>query len=76
LGLNRLAALEPAESIRRYERAHPGELIHVDMKKLGLIGAIGHRITGRQTGVINRHLRHRWEFVQVCIDDASRVAFS
>ena len=76
LGLNRLAALEPAEPIRRYERAHPGELIHIDIKKLGRIGAIGHRITGRRTGVVNRHLGIGWEFVHVCIDDASRVAFS
>src|SRR6516165_6120495 len=39
LGLNRLAALEPAEPIRRYEREHPGELIHIDIKKLGRIGS-------------------------------------
>ena len=76
LGLNRLAALEPAEPVRRYERAHPGELLHIDIKKLGRIGSVGHRITGRQTGVINRHLGISWEFVHVCIDDASRVAFS
>jgi transposase InsO family protein len=76
LGLNRLAALEPAEPIRRYERAHPGELIHIDIKKLGRIGGIGHRITGRQTGVVNPHLGVGWEFAHVCIDDASRVAFS
>ena len=44
LGLNRLAALEPAEPIRRYEREHPGELIHLDIKKLGRIGSVGHRI--------------------------------
>jgi transposase InsO family protein len=76
LGLNRLAALEPAEPIRRYERAHPGELIHIDIKKLGRIGSVGHRITGRRTGGVNRHLGIGWEFVHVCIDDASRVAFS
>src|SRR5579863_10011362 len=75
LGLNRLAALEPAEPIRRYEREHPGELIHLDIKKLGRIGSVGHRITGRQSGVINRHHGIGWEFVHVCIDDASRVAF-
>ena len=45
LGLNRLAALEPAEPVRRYERAYPGELIHIDIKKLGRIDGIGHRIT-------------------------------
>ena len=75
LGLNRISALEPAEPIRRYERQHPGELIHLDIKKLGRIGSVGHRITGRQTGVINRHLGIGWEFVHVSIDDASRIAF-
>ena len=47
LGLNKLSALEPAEPIRRYEREKPGELIHLDIKKLGRIGSVGHRITGR-----------------------------
>ena len=75
LGLNKLSALEPAEPVRRYEREHPGELIHLDIKKLGRIGSIGHRITGRQTGVVNRHLGIGWEYVHVCVDDASRIAF-
>ena len=75
LGLNGLAALEPAEPIRRYEREHPGELIHIDIKKLGRIGSVGHRITGRYPGVVNRHHGIGWEFVHVCIDDASRIAF-
>ena len=74
-GLSKLSALEPPEPIRRYEREHPGELIHLDIKKLGRIGSVGHRITGRQTGVVNRHLGIGWEYVHVCIDDASRVAF-
>jgi transposase InsO family protein len=76
LGLNRLSALEPAEPVRRYEREKPGELIHIDIKKLGRIGSVGHRIAGRQTGVVNRHRGIGWEFVHVCIDDASRIAFS
>lgn len=76
LGLNRLKALEPAEPVRRYERDQPGELIHIDIKKLGKIGSVGHRITGRRTGIVNRHLGIGWEFVHVCIDDASRIAFS
>jgi transposase InsO family protein len=67
--------LEPAEPVRRYEREKAGELIHLDIKKLGRIGSVGHRITGRQSGVVNRHLGIGWEFVHVCIDDASRVAF-
>jgi transposase InsO family protein len=75
LGLNKLSALEP-EPVRRYERENPGELIHLDIKKLGKIGSVGHRITGRRTGVVNRHLGIGWEFVHVCIDDASRIAFS
>src|ERR1700748_587708 len=75
LGLNRLAAREQAEPVRRYEREHPGELIHLDIKKLGRIGSVGHRITGRYPGAVNRHHGIGWEFVHVCIDDASRVAF-
>ena len=75
LGLNKLSALEPAEPVRRYERERPGELIHIDIKKLGRIGGVGHRITGRRPGMINRHRGIGWEFVHVCIDDASRVAF-
>jgi len=75
LGLNKLSALEPAEPVRRYEREHPGELIHLDIKKLGRIGSVGHRITGRQTGGVNRHLGIGWEYVHLCIDDASRIAF-
>ena len=75
LGLNKLSALEPAEPVRRYQRENPGELIHIDIKKLGRIGSVGHRITGRQTGLVNRHLGIGWEYVHVCIDDASRIAF-
>jgi transposase InsO family protein len=74
-GLNKLSALEPAEPVRRYEREKVGELIHLDIKKLGRIGSVGHRITGRKPGVVNRHLGIGWEFVHVCIDDASRIAF-
>jgi transposase InsO family protein len=79
LGLNRLAALEPAEPIRRYERQHPGELIHIDIKKLGKFSRIGHRITGDRTRQSNQRSRGQgpgWEYVHVCIDDASRIAFS
>jgi transposase InsO family protein len=75
LGLNRLKALEPAEPVRRYEREHPGELIHIDIKKLGKFNNIGHRITGDRTGQSNNR-GIGWEFVHVCIDDASRIAFS
>jgi transposase InsO family protein len=78
LGLNRLKSLEPAEPVRRYQRAHPGELLHIDIKKLGRIDGIGHRITGDRRGQSNRRGRGEglgWEFVHVAIDDASRVAF-
>ena len=75
LGLNKLKALDPAEPIRRYQRQHPGEMIHIDIKKLGRFERVGHRITGDRTG----HSNSRgigWEFVHVGIDDASRIAFS
>jgi len=75
LGLNRLSALEPAEPVRRYERERPGELIHIDIKKLGKFDRIGHRITGDRTGQSNSR-GVGWEFVHVCIDDASRIAFT
>src|SRR4030095_4124107 len=75
LGLNRLSALELAEPVRRYERERPGELIHIDIKKLGRFNRIGHRITGDRTGQSNAR-GIGWEFVHVCIDDASRIAFS
>jgi transposase InsO family protein len=75
LGLNRLSALEPAEPARRYQRDQPGELIHIDIKKLGKFNRVGHRITGDRTGQSNSR-GIGWEFVHVCIDDASRIAFS
>ncbi|HWB44752.1 MAG TPA: IS481 family transposase [Hyphomicrobiaceae bacterium] len=75
LGLNRLSALEPAAPVRRYQRERPGELIHIDIKKLGRFERIGHRITGDRTGQSNSR-GVGWEFVHVCIDDASRIAFS
>ena len=69
LGLNRIRDLEPAEPARRYERATPGEMIHIDIKKLGRFDKIGHRITGDRTGQSNSR-GVGWEFVHVCIDDA------
>ena len=74
LGLSGLRDLEPAAPVRRYERERPGELIHIDIKKLGRFDAIGHRITGRSGHATSRGIG--WEFVHVCVDDASRVAFS
>jgi transposase InsO family protein len=72
LGLNKLSALEPPVVMQRYEWLRPGQLVHVDVKKLGRIGQIGHRITG------DRRSRVRgigWEYVHVCVDDCSRLAY-
>jgi transposase InsO family protein len=78
-GLSRLKDLDPPEPVRRYERHKPGELIHIDIKKLGRFHQIGHRITGDRKGQSNPRGRGQgagWEFVHVCIDDASRIAFT
>jgi transposase InsO family protein len=75
LGLGRLAALDPKLPAVRYERQHPGELIHIDTKKLGRIDGVGHRITGQHSGMVkNRGIG--WEHLHVCIDDASRLAYT
>jgi transposase InsO family protein len=85
-GLGRLSRLDPPEPVRRYERARPGELIHIDVKKLGRIGphGAGHRVLGRgwakeggrrtdAAGV--RRMQSGWERVHVCVDDATRLAY-
>ena len=77
-GLNRLSALEPAEPRPRYERQTPGEIIHIDIKKLGRFNAVGHRITGDRAGQSNQRSKGAgpgWEFVHIAIDDHSRLAF-
>jgi len=74
-GLNKLSALEPAEPARRYERERPGEIIHIDIKKLGRFNQIGHRITGDRTGQSNTR-GVGWEFLHLAIDDHSRLAYS
>lgn len=81
IGLGRLSRLEPPEPPNRYERKRPGELIHVDIKKLGRIHGVGHRITGSRASQkrVRRHGRRvgalGWEFVHVCVDDATRLAY-
>ena len=73
IGLGKLSRLEPPEPPNRYERKRPGELLHIDVKKLVRIerGA-GHRMTGKRT----KHARGAgWEFVHVCVDDATRLAY-
>ena len=71
-GLERLSRLAPKPAVVRYERERPGELIHLDIKKLGRFRRVGHRITG------DRRRPPRgdgWEFVHVCVDDHSRLAY-
>jgi transposase InsO family protein len=75
LGLGRLAALDPKPPARRYEREHPGKLIHIDTKKLGRIEGIGHRITGKRSAM-RKSRGIGWEHPHVCIDDASRLAYT
>jgi transposase InsO family protein len=75
IGLGRLAALDPPRQIIRYERERPGELIHIDTKKLGRIERVGHRITGDRTGQ-SRSRGIGWEYLHVAIDDASRLAYT
>ena len=73
LHLSRMRDLEPAPPIVRYEHAAPGDLLHLDIKKIGRFQAIGCRITGNRRGRIHRA---GWEYVHVAIDDHSRIAFS
>jgi transposase InsO family protein len=76
IGMSRLGrlGLEPAE---RYERQRPGELIHIDVKKLGRIARPGHRVLGRQSagGHHRRRYEQGWEFVHIAIDDCTRLAY-
>jgi transposase InsO family protein len=73
LGLNRLRRLEPPRPVVRYERAQPGELLHLDIKKLGRIGHIGHRIHGqRGRGAVGVG----WEYVHVAVDDCTRLTYA
>lgn len=74
VGLSRLKALEPVEPVVRYERETPGELLHIDIKKLGRIDGVGHRITGNRS--LNRNRGIGWDTVHLAIDDHSRVSFA
>jgi transposase InsO family protein len=72
LGIGRLKDLEQEEPPNRYERRHPGELLHIDVKKLGRFKQPGHRAHADRS----RRNRHAgWVFVHVCVDDATRVAY-
>lgn len=72
-GMGRLARLDPPEPVRRYQRARPGELIHLDIKKLGRFDRPGHRVTGTRRGCRNRGAG--WDFVHVAVDDTTRLAY-
>jgi transposase InsO family protein len=81
IGLGRRSALAPPEPPNRYERKRPGELVHVDVKKLGRIRGVGHRISGSRASQSRTRREGRrtgaagWEFVHVCVDDATRLAY-
>lgn len=72
-GLSRLSDLQPCEPVQRYERERPGELLHIDIKKLGRFEQIGHRITGTRQ---HRSRHSGREYLFVAIDDHSRIAFT
>lgn len=72
-GIGKRAALEPRKPPNRYQRDRPGELIHIDIKKLGRFARPGHRVTGARKG--NRNKGAGWDFVHVAIDDATRLAY-
>jgi transposase InsO family protein len=81
IGLGKRSRLEPPEPPNRYERKRPGELIHVDVKKLGRISAkgAGHRVLGHRASQEKKGPKRLgatgWEFVHVCVDDATRLAY-
>jgi transposase InsO family protein len=77
IGLGKLWRLEALEPPNRYQRQRPGELVHIDVKKLGRIGRPGHRVSGRVSGAGHhrRAFHLGWEYVHVCVDDATRLAY-
>ena len=80
VGLSRWKDLDPVEPVYRYERSAPGEMIHLDIKKLGRFEQKGHRVTGDRRGQSGPRARKQggygWEYVHVAIDDHSRLSFS
>lgn len=72
LALNRLKSLEAPLPVRRYQWENPGDMLHIDIKKLGRFEQAGHRVHGDRRKARSRGAG--WEFVHVCIDDASRIA--
>lgn len=75
IGLSRLKNLDPKPKIIRYEKDNPGDMIHIDTKKLGRIDGVGHRITGDRKGQSNKR-GTGWEVLHLVVDDHSRLAYS
>jgi transposase InsO family protein len=73
LRLNWLSRLEPQPPVLRYEHEAPGDMIHLDIKKLGKIDGVGHRITGDRS---RPRRKPGWEYLHVCVDDNSRTAYT
>ncbi len=73
LGLSKLSRLEPRPPVVRYEHQAPGDMVHLDIKKLGRIEGVGHRITGDRS---QRQRGAGWEYLHVCVDDHSRLAYT
>ena len=71
IGLGKRSRLQPLQPVNRYERSRPGELIHIDVKKLGRFGAAGKRVIGNRSGKPG----YGWECCHVCVDDATRLAY-
>lgn len=71
IGLNRVRYLTPPEPVQRYEWERPGELVHVDIKRLGRFAQAGHRVTGKRTGSVGAG----WEYAHVAVDDCSRFSY-
>lgn len=78
VGLGKLSRLEPPEPPNRYQRRHPGELVHIDVKKLARIEGAGHRVHGDRGRQTKRRGDKRigYEYVHVCVDDATRLAYA
>lgn len=73
LGCSRLSSLEEKAPVQRYQWENPGQLLHLDIKRLGKIDGVGHKKAG------TRQVRRRhpgWEYLHVCVDDASRAAYT
>jgi transposase InsO family protein len=82
IGLGKRSRLAPPEPPNRYERRHPGELVHVDIKQLGRVRGVGHRISGSRASQKRTRLQGRltgvagWEYVHVMVDDYTRLAYA